>query len=72
MEEQEKLLYENRGVIDYARPHDGPESKSVSDREGSHLPFARTQAEREAAGDPRLNYDLDGGVHHAAHFPVAL
>jgi hypothetical protein len=41
----------------------------LCDREGSQIPFARTRAQRDAAGDPRLSLEeryQDAGAYVAA------
>jgi hypothetical protein len=37
----------------------------LCDRDGSSLPFAKTKAEREAAGDPRLSLEERYGSREA-------
>ena len=46
----------------YKSPY--PEGE-LCDREGSYLPFARTKAERQANGDPRLSLEERYGNHEA-------
>jgi alpha/beta hydrolase family protein len=46
----------------YRAPY--PEGE-LCDREGSYIPFARTKAERQANGDPRLSLEERYGNHEA-------
>jgi hypothetical protein len=46
----------------YKAPY--PEGE-LCDREGSYVPFARTQAERQAKGDPRPSFEERYGNHEA-------